>query len=82
MTKCLEGRGPTIIGLVKLLFTELSTKENAIYKFEWILDEHRQQGEDQAFEKWVEKKAAAKKMATRRTARKKATVAVEPEDSE
>ncbi|KAF8986383.1 non-SMC mitotic condensation complex subunit 1-domain-containing protein [Cyathus striatus] len=42
-------------------------------EFEKILEEHRQQGEeDQAFERRVEgKKAAAKKRATRKTARKR-----------
>ncbi|KDQ52062.1 hypothetical protein JAAARDRAFT_62069 [Jaapia argillacea MUCL 33604] len=61
------------------LFTEILTKaranksagkpESELDEFERILDEHRQQGEeDQAFEKRVEKKkAAAKKKATRRS---------------
>ncbi|CCM04752.1 uncharacterized protein FIBRA_06942 [Fibroporia radiculosa] len=52
-------------------------------EFSNILEEHRRQGEeDQAFEKRVEsKKAVAKKRATRRTARKKATPKYE-EDSD
>ncbi|GJE88854.1 condensin complex subunit 1 [Phanerochaete sordida] len=51
-----------------------SKPETELNEFENILDEHRRQGaEDQAFEKRVEKnKAAARKKATRRTARKKA----------
>ncbi|KAF9225678.1 hypothetical protein BS17DRAFT_750004 [Gyrodon lividus] len=48
--------------------------DTELNEFESILEEHRRQGqEDQAFEKRVEgKKAAAKKKATRRSARKKA----------
>ncbi|THG99612.1 hypothetical protein EW026_g2781 [Hermanssonia centrifuga] len=131
MAKCLEDEDERIADLAKLFFSELSTKDNAIYnnlpdvishlsvgahsvdeetfqstmkyiftfiekarqnksqnkpdaelnEFEGILEEHRRQGaEDQAFEKRVEgKKAAAKKRATRRSARKKAP---QPEDSD
>ncbi|OJA20254.1 hypothetical protein AZE42_02694 [Rhizopogon vesiculosus] len=54
--------------------------DTELNEFESILDEHRRQGaEDQAFEKRVEgKKAAAKRKATRRSARKK-VIEVEPE---
>jgi condensin complex subunit 1 len=54
--------------------------DTELNEFESILDEHRRQGEeDQAFEKRVEgKKAAAKRKATRRSARKK-VVEAEPE---
>ncbi|KIM60515.1 hypothetical protein SCLCIDRAFT_1216792 [Scleroderma citrinum Foug A] len=50
-------------------------------EFESILNEHKRQGEDdRAFEKRVEgKKAAAKRKATRRSARKKAQPEPEPE---
>ncbi|KAG0695301.1 non-SMC mitotic condensation complex subunit 1-domain-containing protein [Suillus ampliporus] len=73
-------------------FSEILTKarsnksankpDTELNEFESILDEHRRQGEeDQAFEKRVEgKKAAAKRKATRRSARKKVTEA-EPEST-